>query len=481
MNGILAFLALLLSAGILFIMPSEGAPALLVGAVLAFVAILLISRTDENRTFLIRLFIGGLLVRILVGSLIYAFHAQEFFGGDANTYDFFGFALLKSWQGDAYYGNLVNTFIGQVGSSAWGMLYMVASLYWITGRDMLAVQFINAIFGAATAVVIFLCARHIFKNTKVARFSGIFVAFYPSLVLWSSQGLKDGPIVFLLALCMLATLKLGERLSVKYLIMLACSLFALLSMRFYIFYMMAAAVCGAFVIGMRQVSAQSLLRQLVVLVVVGISLTYFGVGRYTNVQFEAFGNLETLQRSRLDQAQTAQSGFGADADVSTASGALSILPTGILNLLFAPFPWQMASLRQSITLPEMVIWWASFPFLVLGLWFTIRYRLRQVSPILIFTAMLTLAYSMFQGNIGTAYRQRAQLLVFYFIFVAVGIVLIQEKRENKKRRELMDQIEKRAAAEALARRRRSLPHQWKEESEGHGTKEKLLTIEDRAG
>src|SRR4030095_2660072 len=103
--------------------------------------------------------------------------------------------------------------------------------------------------------------------------------------------------------------------------------------------------------------------------------------------------------------------------------------------LFAPFPWQIISLRQSITLPEMIIWWASFPMLVLGFWFSIRYRLRMISPILIFTVMLSLAYSVFQGNVGTAYRQRSQLLVFYFIFVAVGYVLMLEKREEKKKRD----------------------------------------------
>jgi hypothetical protein len=49
--------------------------------------------------------------------------------------------------------------------------------------------------------------------------------------------------------------------------------------------------------------------------------------------------------------------------------------------------------------------------------------------------MLSIAYSVFQGNVGTAYRQRAQLLVFYFIFVAVGFVLVIEKRENRERRD----------------------------------------------
>jgi hypothetical protein len=47
--------------------------------------------------------------------------------------------------------------------------------------------------------------------------------------------------------------------------------------------------------------------------------------------------------------------------------------------------------------------------------------------------MLTLAYSVFQGNVGTAYRQRSQLLVFYFIFVAVGAVILKEKAEDRTR------------------------------------------------
>jgi Ca2+/Na+ antiporter len=86
-----------------------------------------------------------------------------------------------------------------------------------------------------------------------------------------------------------------------------------------------------------------------------------------------------------------------------------------------------------ITLPEMVVWWLSIPLLVLGLWFTLKHRLREVAPILIFTTLLTLTYSILMGNVGTAYRQRAQLLVFYFIFVGIGFVLIKEKREEKAR------------------------------------------------
>src|SRR5207249_5225465 len=170
---------------------------------------------------------------------------------------------------------------------------------------------------------------------------------------------------------------------------------------------------------------------------IGLVLAYFGVSRYATGQFETFGNLRQLQIMRLDAAQSAQSGFGQDVDVSTPGGALTAIPLGFSYLLFAPFPWQFGSLRQLITLPEMIVWWCCIPLLVLGLWFTIKHRVRQVAPILIFTVFLTLTYSVLQGNVGTAYRQRAQLLIFYFVFVAVGFVLVREKREAavRKRKE----------------------------------------------
>src|SRR5688500_914062 len=106
----------------------------------------------------------------------------------------------------------------------------------------------------------------------------------------------------------------------------------------------------------------------------------------------------------------------------------------------------------------MIVWWFAFPLLVLGLWYSIKHRLRQVSPIIIFTTMLTLAYAVFQGNVGTAYRQRSQLLVFYFIFVAVGAVLMLEKREDRRLKAKMakQELADLQAARVLARRKGSV-------------------------
>ncbi len=456
MNALLTLLYLLLCVGIVIFVPPlvtpyagdygiftgfDAAKAVLLCTALAAVVGFYCYKRETDGPFLLRLFVVALLARIIIGLAIFTFRGQDFFGGDALTYDFFGNAQLLGWGGDKYYQSVADQFVRSGEGSGWGMVYLVAAVYSVVGRNMLAVQLMNSVFGAATAVVIYLCAYQCFKNLRVARIAGIAVAFYPSLVLWSAQGLKDGPIVFLLAMAFLCTLKLGEKLSIKYIAVLVCALLGLLALRFYVFYMICAAIAGAFVIGMQQISATSFARQFTAIILLGLALTYVGVTRSASIQFEHYGNLETVQRSRLDLARSAESGFGRDVDVSTTSGAISTIPMGVLYLLFAPFPWQITSLRQSITLPEMVIWWASFPLLVLGLWFAIKYRLRMISPILIFTVMLTLAYSVFQGNVGTAYRQRAQLLVFYFIFVAVGFVLMKEKREERKRRELEERQE----------------------------------------
>ena len=449
MNGIIAFLIFMVVAGTLIFVPELAAPyesiygevsvfscakALAICAVVAFCAGVLIRRIPTHGNYLLKLFLFALLIRIFIGTAIFVFNGQDFFGGDAWTYDYYGLRQMLAWGGDRSAQASVDWFTGTGLASAWGMLYIVAGIYSIIGRNMLAVQLFNAVLGAATAPIIFLCAEHVFNNRRVARVAGFAVAFYPSLVLWSSQGLKDGPTVFFLALSILATLKLGQKLSIRYLAILLVALLGVLAFRFYVFYMMLAAIVGTFVIGMRAFTVQSMARQFVIVLVIGLSFTYFGVTRYATAQFETYGNLEQLNRSRQNLSSSAQSGFGQDVDVSTTSGALTTIPSGLVYLLFAPFPWQLGSLRQSLTLPEMVVWWAAFPLLILGAWFSLKYRLRQMAPILIFTSMLTLAYSVFQGNVGTAYRQRAQILVFYFIFVAVGSVLVKEKRDERRRR-----------------------------------------------
>jgi 4-amino-4-deoxy-L-arabinose transferase-like glycosyltransferase len=453
MNTVFILIVGAVCGGMLFVTPSEAPGALAMCAVAALPTLIILARTPEQRTFLMRLFVLALVVRMILAVVIYVGHMEEFFGGDANTYDVFGQSLAEAWNGNEYHQAKYESFVAS-GATAWGMIYLVAAVYSVVGANMLAIQLINAAVGAATAIVVYYAAKTLFDNKRVSQVAAILVAFFPSLVLWSSQALKDGLIIMALALAILATLRLMEKVTAMYVMVLIGCLIALFSLRFYIFYMMCAAVAGSFFLGMKSLSAQGFLQRFVAVGVIGLAFTWFGVLQSAGTQFERYANLKSIQNSREDQA-AAGSGFMKDVDVQTTEGALTVIPMGLLYLMFAPFPWQFTTLRQSITLPEMIVWWFSFPLLVLGLWYSLKHRLRQVSPIVIFTSMLTLAYSLFQGNVGTAYRQRSQLLVFYFIFVAVGAIIMKERAEVRRYQQKLakQELADLQAARVLARRK----------------------------
>jgi hypothetical protein len=411
----------------------DGFAALGIVLLISIPTILIIRSQSDEKEFLTDLFIAGLLLRLLFGVFVHTFELRTFFGGDALTYDIRGYALMQYWFGYLPANDPTVAYASSVSGSGWGMYYMVGGLYTVLGQNIFAAQTFCGAIGAATIPAIYFCARKLFENRNVARIAALCVAFFPAFIIWSSQLLKDGLIVFLLVLIMTMVLQLQSKFSYLSIVVLALSLSGVMSLRFYIFYMVAIAVTGSFLIGVTN-SVESIARRTVVLVVVALALTYFGVSRTASVDLERFGNLDMLQNSRLDLARSAESGYGEDTNVSTSEGALSALPIGFLYLMFAPFPWQVNSFRAAITLPEVLIWWATIPVIIYGLWFTVRHRLRKAFPVLIFSLLLTLAYSIFLGNVGTAYRQRTQIQVFLFIFLGVGVTVYKEKKEDQKRR-----------------------------------------------
>jgi len=427
----LAVLCFLMGMAMMLVAFPEGFTAAAIVLLSSLVVVFIIRRQfKEDADFLIQLFLVALLARLTFGLVVHFFDLRSFFGGDSATYDLVGQRLVEMWYG---YNFVTNDDISQkisASGSGWGMYYLVGAIYAIVGKNIFAAQSFCAVIGAATVPMVYTCAHKIFNNMRVGKISALLVALYPAFIIWSGQLLKDGLMIFLLVLAMTLVLRLQEKFRLFDIFLLGLSLFGIISLRFYIFYMAALAIVGAFVIGTSN-SPQAMMRRFGALVLVGVGLTYFGVTSDTGKDIEEYTNLERIQLSRLDLATAAGSGYGEDLDVSTTEGALAALPIGLTYLMLAPFPWQMTNWRQAITLPEVLLWWASIPFLLSGLWYTIKNRLRSSIPILIFSLLLTLAYSLFQGNVGTAYRQRTQIQVFLFMFIAVGWTLRQERSENQ--------------------------------------------------
>lgn len=423
--------AVIIALGLFAIPFPDGAVGLMVVVILSAFALTIFRRYTEEKEFITTVFLVALALRMGFGILVHIFEWRGFFGGDALAYDKSGASLVSVWLGQNLQSDLL-IFQNAPGSGfAWGMSYFTGFIYLLVGRNIFAAQSFCAVVGAATAPLVFFCSQKIFSNLRVAKVSALAIAVFPSFVIWSGQLLKDGLIIFLLVLAMTMVLELQKKFNYAALGLLIFALFGTLSLRFYIFYMVVVAVAGSFLIGTSN-SDKSMFRRLAAVVLIGISLLYLGVGRSASIELTKFANLERIQSSRANLASAADSGFEKEADVSTTEGALSAIPLGLAYLMFAPFPWQAANLRQAITIPEVLVWWGMIPFLIIGLVYSIKHRLRNTFPILLFSLMLTLSYSIFQGNVGTAYRQRTQIQVFLFIFISAGWTVFQENRENER-------------------------------------------------
>jgi hypothetical protein len=409
----------------------SGALTLTVVSALGGFGVYLFRRETDSKDFITYVFLSALCARLLMGVIIHVYDIRDFVGPDSFGYDYIGSRISDFWLGSYPTPDAETQMYMSIRGSGWGMNYLMGILYTIFGQNIFLAQSVCALVGAASVPMTYLLTKELYQNERVSRIASISVAFFPAFVIWSSQLLKDGLILFLLVVIMTCVLRIQKKFSVWVLTILIFSMAGILSLRFYIFYMVALAVIGGFLIG-TSTSFKSIFQRSTILIVIGLVLTYLGVIRTAGVDLQTYGSLERIQVSRSDLVQSASSGFEKDADVSTLGGAIAALPMGFLYLIFAPFPWEMKNLRQSLALPDVLIWWSLVPFAAYGLWYTVRYRLRLAIPILIFTMLLTISYSIFQGNVGAAHRQRTQIQVFLFVFISVAIGVLLERREDRR-------------------------------------------------
>lgn len=414
-------------AMVLFVFP-EGGKAFFLVTFLSLLIIFLIRKYSSDKDFLTAVFLLALYLRILLGIVIEFFGLIHFFGGDSVAYDEAANNIVQLWHKIAYFSDDFSVIAIPENNPNSGIVYLTTFIYFIFGRSLFVAQSFCSVVGAALSPMIYFCARQLYDNKQVARVSALLIACFPTFIVWSAQLLKDGPILFLIVFAITMGLILQKRFSFPAIICLIFSLSAILYLRFYIFYMVAASISLGVIIG-TNFTFNSLVKRIIAVAILGLGLTYIGVSERALTNYEAYADVESRQAGRQWVANKFNSGYGQDFDVSTFEGAVSAFPIGLAYLFLAPFPWEVNNFRQAITLPEMLVWWCLIPLFFKGIWFTLRTRLRKSIPVLAFALILTVTYALFESDVGTAYRHRTQIQVFMFMFIAVGWTLMQEKRE----------------------------------------------------
>ena len=400
------------------------------GVVFIALGVLLVSvsvRTlaPEDQEWMRTLLLGAFLLRLAAATAFALVPSLRVFHEDANGYEYRGMLVASMWRGE--YPPFPIDF------SRGGFTLFSGAVYFVFGRFQPVLSYFNCLIGIMQVFFIYRLSLRFF-HPKVGRLAALLVGLMPSMILWSAIALKDAFVTLCLIIALTSCVSLKKRVSLGALAGAVLPVVAVQSVRFYMVYFVGFAIVVSLVLDRGTRFLTGVYKQ-IFLVVTGIAL--FAMLGLTETAEEnmALMNLEFASQYRRGMAVTAQSGFDADVDVSTPGNALAYMPIGTAYLLLAPFPWQMTSLRPLLAAPETVLWWFLFPATLRGLVFAVRRRFSETSALIIFTLTSTAAYSLIHGNIGSAFRQRAQILVFLFIFCAAGIYMrrLQKAGEDPRR------------------------------------------------
>lgn len=356
-----------------------------------------------------RAFWTGLWLRVGLAVFLHLFVSELLFAPDQTTYDFFSAWLARYWSGETL------VFPPKlVGPGPKAYYYVVGALYYVFGAFPIVPKLVNALVGALTVPLTYDVALATSRRPEVALRAANWAAAFPSLVLWSSQNIRDVWIVLLIVFICREALRLHEGARLVPALRLAAAVLLIGQFRAYILFAVTAPILVSFFVRGRA----HLLRNAVLGMLVAVVLIYAdrAGGQDRGLRL---ADLDALQEMRHYTA-IGGSAYQEHVDISTPGRALAFLPKGLAFFLLAPYPWTIRNVRQLVTLPEMLFFYSLIPAILRG----VRELLRERSPggllLLMITAGLTLGYALGEANAGAAYRHRAQVLVFLLIFAAVG-------------------------------------------------------------
>ena len=156
----------------------------------------------QHRARLRNILLLALALRIVLATLFATIPAIRFFHEDAEGYEWWGRQIARSWVSDV---NADDYALNR--PQNYGYPYLIAVFNLLLGESLAIGSMLNAVVGMLTVLAVYRLACDSFHPIVGLR-SAKFVAFFPSMVLWSSLALKD-PLITLLAVMPSSTLSAG--------------------------------------------------------------------------------------------------------------------------------------------------------------------------------------------------------------------------------------------------------------------------------
>lgn len=427
-------------------LPMEYLCPLLIIALGVMFSIIIYFMELENKGRILALFNVAFLLRIIFSVILY--HVSYFitqgphdvwyqrprlvpgyFIGDGMAYGTNGLLMAKYWN--AGYAPGWEWFRGKsISGTVSNYDYFNGHVFHFGGYNPLTIFFINSLCGALSVVLVYAIAKHLFGR-RAALLSGWFAVFCPSLILWSSQNLKE-PIVILSSLLTIwSIISIWNNFRFRYLFTMIASMVVLASIRFFVVPILIFSFFFAIIISVNKANLKA---HLFFRVVIAALLIYFG-GNFLRSAIQKMTSIDIFNMEGMCRILSAYRGYRSKGSLSFFSGTdlttplkvLFFVPMGFIYVLFSPFPWQIGSISQVMAVPEMIAWYILIPKMLKG----VRIAMRRERRIFVFLCTFSIIYlgilALIEGNIGTMFRHRSIVWILYFIFIGGGIAFGQKE------------------------------------------------------
>jgi 4-amino-4-deoxy-L-arabinose transferase-like glycosyltransferase len=377
------------------------------------------------------IFIAALIVRVTVALVLSATSGMGPFP-DARAYDRLASdratGAYHEWNAEAsfFYNRLA------------GYVAPVAVLYRVFGRHILLAQLVAAIFGAVAAGTICRLTLLV-SNRRTALAAGAIVAFFPSHVLWSSVAYKDSAVWAASAGAALLAARAARARGWR-LVLIGAGLGALVFALGHLRMVTTVAVCCALVLAaLVSDRAARPARVLGALAIAVLMPWYIGIGPAGVDLLQPAGAIRAAGACNARSAFTnCDAGTDTSADASVGAD-LGHLPRGLSVMLVEPAPWaSVGGAELRLAQLELVFW---LPLLAAAGWgLPEAYRRRRELACIVLTAgAMLVAYALGEGNLGTAYRHRSELIPALAVLAALGVARIMSWWRDRRPAPVSDQ------------------------------------------
>jgi len=369
-------------------------------------AIWLVARAE--RSFLINLFLGAFCLRVV---LVVASHlllvrlgTSGFAFADDHAYDKLGWDIARAWHGEIPGILQADSYL------LMNYTYLLGFVYFNLGHSVLAAKVMDALFGAATALGVYGMARALW-DVRAARAAGVVAALFPSMLIWSLLNLKDALVVLLIAFVLFGALRFARQGDWRGALLAVAVLAPIENMRFYVF-LILGWVLPLFYFVASSESWRLRLRKGVPFAIAVFATVYLLGSNTLGLEFlnpREVKNLEGIRGSDNGEVRTRLNVTKIDDD-NVYRRQLIYLPEGVLSVLTAPLPWDIATPAEAAIQPDLAAWYVVLVGSALGVLRGLRTRRWAVLLPAAYVGGMILALALIENNVGTLVRHRAMIL-----------------------------------------------------------------------